>query len=204
MTEYQSNSHRSKEAKAEIANTERKIQKVVSTKAKTRENKGRKLTDIFISEDASNVKSYIFMDVLVPAIKKAISDIVTDGVDMILYGETGGRRKSRSSGDKVSYKSYYGDRFSENRDRDRSGNRARFDYDDIIFNTRGEAEAVREQMCDVIDQYGFVTVADMYDMADLTAPYTSTKYGWTNIRNAEAVRVRDGFVLKLPKAMPID
>ena len=41
-------------------------------------------------------------------------------------------------------------------------------------------------------------------MADLTSPYTSNKYGWTNIRSAEAVRVRDGYILKLPKAMPID
>lgn len=203
MTEYQSNSHKSKEEKKEITTNDRKIQKVVSNKAKTRENKSRKFTDIFISEDAANVKSYIFMDVLVPAIKKAISDIVTDGIDMILYGGTGGGQKSRRSGDKVSYRNYYNDRFSERKE-DRNSNRARFDYDDIIFSNRGEAEAVREQMCDVIDQYGFVTVADMYDMADLTAPYTSTKYGWTNIRNAEPVRVRDGYVLKLPKAMPID
>ena len=64
---------------------------------------------------------------------------------------------------------------------------------------------VREQMLDIIERYGFVTVADVYDMADLTAPYTSNKYGWTNIRNAETMRLRDGgFVLKLPKAMPID
>lgn len=204
MTEYQSNSHKSKEEKKEASTTDKKIQKVVNGKVKTRENKSRKFTDIFISEDAANVKTYIFMDVLVPAIKKAISDIVTDGIDMILYGGTGGGRRSKSSGDKVSYRSYYNDRFSENRDRDRGGNRVRFDYDDIIFDNRGQAEAVREQMCDVIDQYGFVTVADMYDMVDLTAPYTSTKYGWTNIRNAEPVRVRDGYVLKLPKAMPID
>ena len=74
-----------------------------------------------------------------------------------------------------------------------------------MFETRGEAEMVREQMLDIIERYGFVTVADVYDMADLTAPYTSNKYGWTNIRNAETMRLRDGgFVLKLPKAMPID
>ena len=59
-------------------------------------------------------------------------------------------------------------------------------------------------MVDLIDTYGFVTVADMYDMAGLQAPYTSNKYGWTNIRTAETVRGRDGYMLKLPKAMPID
>lgn len=199
--DYQSNSHRSKEMQASEKETERKVKKVVTGKAKTKKNEVRKITDVFISEDASNVKSYIFMDVLVPAIKKAVCDIVTDGISMILYGESGGR-KSKSSSNKISYRSYYDDRRGDTRDSGRT--RTRFDYDDIVFESRGETELVREQMVEMIDRYGFVTVADMYDMADLTAPYTANKYGWTNIRSAEAVRVRDGYILKLPKAMPID
>lgn len=202
MMDYQPNSHKSKEETALAKKEEKRVQKVVSGKAKTKKNGARKLTDIFISEDAGNVKSYIFMDVLVPAIKKAISDIVTDGVAMILYGETGGRKTKSSS--RVSYRSYYDDRRDDRRDRDRFESRGRFDYDDVVFESRGEAELVREQMVELIERYGFVTVADMYDMADLTAPYTANKYGWTNIRNAESVRVRDGYILKLPKAIPID
>ena len=145
------------------------------------------------------------MDVLVPAIKKAVSDIVTDGISMILYGGTGGgnRNRSSSSSSKVSYRSYYDDRRDDRRE-ERYATRGRFDYEDIVFTSRGEAEAVRMQMLDVIDRYGFVTVADMYDMAGITPPYTSNNYGWVSIRSAEAVRVRDGYVLKLPKASPID
>lgn len=201
MQEYKPNSHKSKSETTDVATREKKVQKVVSGKVKTKKNDGRKLASMFISEDAANVKSYVIMDVLVPAIKKAISDIVTDGVAMILYGETGGN-KTRS-GSKISYRSYYDDKRSDRRD-DGYRARNRFDYDDLVFGSRGECEAVREQMVEVIDQYGFVTVADMYDMADIPAPYTSSKYGWTNIRTAETVRVRDGYVLKLPKAMPID
>lgn len=202
MAEYPANSHRSKELATEGRSEERKVQKVVSGKVTTKKNEVRKLTDIFISEDARNVKSYIFMDVLVPAIKKAISDIVTDGIDMILYGGSGSGRKTKPS-NSVSYRNYYESPRSSMSSRNEP-QRSRFDYDDIVFESRGEAELVREQMVDMIERYGFVTVADMYDMADLTSPYTSNKYGWTNIRSAEAVRVRDGYILKLPKAMPID
>lgn len=203
MREYQPNSHKSKEeGTTELATREKKVQKVVTGKVKTKTNEGRKLANIFISEDAANVKSYVFMDVLVPAIKKAISDIVTDGIDMILYGGKGSGRKDRNT-NKVSYRNYYDDKRDDHRDNSYRA-RNRFDYEDLIFDSRGEAEAVREQMVEIIDRYGFVTVADMYDMADIPAPYTSSKYGWTNIRTAEAVRVRDGYVLKLPKAMPID
>ena len=59
-------------------------------------------------------------------------------------------------------------------------------------------------MQDMIDRYGVVRVDDMYDMAGLTAPYTSHRYGWTSVRNAESVRVRDGYIIKMPRAVPID
>ena len=193
MRDYQPNSNKYKEE-----HKEKSVKKVVNGKVKTKKNEGRKLMNMFISEDAKNVKSYIVLDVLVPAIKKAILDIVTDGADMILYGGShGGKRKS---GNKVSYRSYYDDKKDDKDYR----SKGRFDYDDLVFDSRSECEAVRKQMVEIIDQYGFVTVADMYDMADLPAPYTSSKYGWTNIRTAETIRGRDGYVLKLPKAMPID
>lgn len=197
------NSHKYKEEQKAAKEQEKKeVTKVVSGNVKTKKKGAAgKMADVFISEDVSNVKNYIFMDVLVPAIKKAISDIVRDGIDMILYGESG-RSKRNSSGSKVSYASYYdGDRKASHT---RSNNNARFDFEDIIFETRRDAEDVREQMEELIDHYGTVSVSDMYDMAGLTAPYTANKYGWINIRTAEPVRVRDGYILKLPRPMPID
>lgn len=209
MTEYKANSHRSKELEANKetnkATPEKRVEKVVSGTVKKRDNKVRRFTDIFISEDAANVKSYIFMDVLVPAFKKAVSDIVTDGIDMILYGGSGGNRSKSRSGSKVSYRSYYDDRRNDRRDNETYSSRSRFDYEDIVFESRGEAEAVLDQMIDLIERYGIVTVADLYEMAGLSIPpYTSNKYGWSNVRNVDVQRIRDGYILKLPKAMLID
>lgn len=202
MNDYKPNSHRFKEEKKEPVG-DKKIPVVVSGKVKTKKkNDIRKFTDIFIAEDVSNVKSYIFMDVLVPAVKKAVSDIVRDGIDMILYGESG-KRKSSSGSSYVSY-GKYSDRRDDHRSVNDSRVKTRFDYEDLVFESRGEAEAVREQMDEMIDRYGIVTIADMYDMADMSAPYTSNKYGWTNIRTAEPIRIKEGYILKLPKAMPID
>lgn len=200
MENHQPNSHKYKEELKEQFN-EKKVKRVVKGKVKTKKkNEMTKFKDVFISEDASNVKSYIFMDVLVPAVKKAISDIVRDGIDMILYGESGKREKGKSSS-YVSYRDYN----KRDERRDNRSARPRFDYDDLIFENRGEAEAVLEQMCDMIDRYGLVTVADMYDMADLTQPFTSNRYGWTRLGTAEVVRAgRDGYIIKLPRAVPID
>ena len=60
-------------------------------------------------------------------------------------------------------------------------------------------------MNEIIEEYdGIVTVADLYDLVGITDKYTDHKYGWTNLRNAKVERVRDGYMLKLPKVLPID
>lgn len=209
MAEYKSNSHRSKE-QAENKNEvveKKKVEKVTNGTVKTKKKSEiHKWTDIFLAEDVTNVKNYIIDEVLLPAAKKAVSDIVTNGIDMLLYGET--RSRSKEKGSRVSYSKYYDDRDRyDRRDRDRDrGRRVRngYDYDDIILETRGEAEDVLDRMDDLIDTYGIVSVADLYDLVGIQGNYTDNKYGWTNLRNADIQRLRDGYLLKLPKALPLD
>ena len=204
--ECKPNSYKSKEdQQTKTSETEKRVEKVVQGGVKIKQNKIHKFTDVFISEDITNVKSYILMDVLVPAIKKAVSDIVTNGIDMILYGETG---RNKKTGSKISYTNYYDRRNDDRRyDEPRGGSsttRNGLGYDELKFERRRDAEAVLDQMAEVIEHYGFVTVSDMFDMADVTAPFTGNRYGWTNVRNAEVVSSRDGFYIKLPKASLID
>ena len=203
LSNIKPNSHKYKaEQRAEQAEKKR-VEKVVKGPVKVKKKSEiHKFADVFISEDAANVKSYILMDVLVPAIKKAVSDIVTNGIDMILYGETG-RTKRSSNASKVSYRSYY-----DHREDDRPYNSYRskpgYSYDRITLDSRGEAEDVLTRMDELIDTYGVASVADLYDLVGITGDYTDNKYGWTNIRSATVVRVHDGYLLKLPKALPIN
>lgn len=200
MEDYKSNSD-----KARQEQSEKKVEAVISGSAKTRKKTEiQKLTDVFIAEDAHNVKSYILMEVIVPAVKKAVSDIVTTGIDMILYGESN-RSKKNSTASKVSYRNFY------ERDKDRvyagsaTDRRNGFDYDDILFTARGDAEAVLDAMNDIISQFGTVSVSDFYDLARVPNDnFTMNRYGWTNIGGATAVRVRDGYILKLPRAIPLN
>ena len=203
MDSCPSNSYKSREENALASQKKKQINKVTKGTVKTKKkNEMSKLGDIFISEDASKVKSYILMDVLVPTIKKAISDIVKNGVDMILYGEVG-QSKKRTYASTVSYRDYYdnGSRsVSRFDDSSRSRVRAGYSFDDVILETRGEAEEVLSSMDELIEMYGYVSVADMYDLVGISCEYTDNKYGWKNIRTAEPVRVRDGYMLKLPRA----
>ena len=194
MEEFKPNSHKSKEL---TPVPEKKVEKIVKGTVKSKKKNGiDRLKDNFISEDAANIKTYVVMDVLIPAVKKAICDIVKNGVDMILYGESG--RSSRRPSEYVSYDRRYLDRGDSrfyNADRARIG----YSYNDIILETRGEADDVLASMDELIELYGMLRVACRYDLVGMTGNYTDNKYGWTNIRNAEPVHVRDGYMLRLPK-----
>ena len=197
MEPIQPNSHKYKEER------EKRATKVVNSTVRTREkNKLSKITDAFVSDDADNVGSYIIMDVIIPAVKKLISDVIKDGIDMFLFGE---KRRDNRRGSNIVYTNYSSYSSRDNRRVDTYRTRDRFDFDELVFDNRGEAELVRDRMEELIDRYGLVTVADMYDMADVSAPYTSNKYGWTSIRRSEIRRLRDGgYVIDLPRPSPID
>ena len=206
MENYKSNSHRSKEKIKESDSERKKLEKVVQGTAKVKKkSKTSKFAEMFLAEDISNVKSYIVSDVLIPAAKKLFVDTIRDAVDMLVYGGT--NRVKRSGGFRADYISY--NRFSDRRDDRRSisdsRTRSGYSYDDIILESRGEAEEVLDRMDELIETYGMVSVMDLYDLVGVSGNYTDNKYGWINIKNAEPVRTMGGgYMLKLPKAIPLN
>lgn len=191
--DYKPNSHRSKEQELHEPMPEKRAEKVVTGNVRQRKKSGlAKAGSIFVPGDVESVKSYILMDVLVPSIKRAISDIVCNGISMLL-GEPS-RGKSGSPGAKVAYRQYYQDRD------DRPRAQAQYSYDDIVFETRGDAEEVLYRMEELLERFDVVSVADLFDMAGISCQYTDNKYGWTDLRNAHVERVRDGYIISLPRA----
>lgn len=199
MEEYKSNSHKSRERQNEPI-PEKKVEKVISGSAKSKKKSGlRKITNIFVPEDVEDVKSYIFEDIVVPAVK----DIILDAVKAFLGVKGGSSRGRSSTASKVSYRKYYDDRDR----RDYSGvtrTRTGYEYDDVIIENRGEAEDVLSRMDELISTYGLVSVADFYDLVGIAGNYTDNKYGWTDVRSASVIRVREGYMIKLPKALPLN
>ena len=201
MEEYKSNSNRSKELTRIDPPEEKRVEAVATGKIKKKSG-FRKITDLIIQDDVENVKSYILMDVVVPSIKKAIADTVKDGIDMLIYGSP--RGSSSNSG--YTYRRDYR-RMSEERV---STPRRRYgsdmcDFDDIVFPTRASAENVLVKLDEIIDEYKVASVGDFYQSADITDfSWTYNKFGWTDIGTARIVRSYDGWVIKMPKALPLD
>ena len=213
---YPSNSRTQKVEKTLNEATRPKVEKVVKGVVKKQKpSLGKRMAETLALDDTKNVKNYIVHDVLIPAAKSMICDIVGWGgfAEMILF--SGGRHNRgpsssirRDSGvSRVNYGSISRDPYRNSRDQQKESvvrTRGRFDFDDLIIPTRGEAEEVLSKLFDLTVEYGQATVADLYDACDLPTEFTDNKWGWTDLRGVEPRRVREGYILTLPKPIPLD
>lgn len=173
---------------------EKKVEKVISGTAKTRKRgKAHRFADVFLAEDIKDVKSYIWLDVIVPAIKDGIVDTIQKATEMFFYGKT--RSSSRSRTSYTSYSSY-----SKPNGARALQARPVVNFDDIILETREDAENVRDILEDLLERYGKVTVGDVYDAAGITGNgYTDRYHGWTDLSEMRVTRVREGYLLEMPR-----
>ena len=186
----------------------KEIKSVVSGVVKTKK-KGflEKAISSFIADDVSNIKEYIVKDVLIPTIQKTIVDLVNDTTAMMFGVKS--RRCSSSSSDRfrggaTNYVSYSDGRSQNSRSSRNEG--AYTIGDDLFFDSKIDAENVLQAMFDIVDTYDTVTVAELYECAGSnTRNYTDTRYGWSikELTGADVIRTRDGYTIKLPKAICI-
>ncbi len=197
---------------------DKKIEKVISGKVVRRKKPlHRRFVETFFGgEDAENIGEYLLKTVVVPYTKDLVTDFVTTGVEKALYGEPRGRsRSSRSSIDRghgnIRYdrmsdggRSPIGRREDPRREVTRQ-TRTMHSFGDIILETRHEASAVLDKMEMVLDQYKVLTVAELYDMLDVSSDFTDRKFGWVdNIRGSQVVHVTGGYFLDIPQPIELD
>lgn len=217
---YPANSHKAREAgrvqnpgptpdgkkPAEVEPTRPKVQKVISgTAVQTKPGMMAKFKELYMGDDARSVGQYLLQEVFVPYTKNLITDIVSQGVERMMYG-TATPRSSRR-GEK-SYTSY--SRISSGRDERREAprelsrrERADHDFDNITLRTRDDAIQVFETLNDRIDQYDVATVADMLDAVDITPSFADNAWGWVEPMRPSVRRTRNGYMLELPPPVSV-
>lgn len=210
---YPSNSKSSKKnPQPEPKPEDKKVQKVISGSVKTKKRGlGKRMADIFLEDNTKTVGSYIIHDVLIPAAKSMICDMIGWGgfAEILLFGDKRGGRTRRDGGrTNTPYGSFFRSSDRDGRDRDRrdisKAARSRHDFDEITFETRGEAEDVLSHLCDLIIEYDQATVTDLYTMVGLDHTWMDDKYGWTDLRSASTSRLRDGYVINLPRTQYLE
>lgn len=184
------------------------LEKVTTgTVTKKKKTVGRKILDTFLSEKLDDVGDYIRYNIFGPGVKSLIYDVVMSTFSMMFWGDAnvGRGRDSRGGSGRRAYDRAYDDRRSGRDVRDSRARRPAYDYDDIFFETREDAERVLDRLYEQLDRYGKARVADLYEAAGISAEgnYTVNYYGWYSLRGSGTYPTSEGWALELPRCESI-
>jgi hypothetical protein len=208
MSAISGNSHKDREGVKDTAPEREPIEKIIEGKVITRKQPiWKRFTRSMVADDVGNVGEYILTDVVIPATKNLIVDMVGQSIERVLFGTSRGRVRRSPLGmslrDQVNYSGRYsGDREPPRRSMSREA-RARHDFNEIVLENRTEAIEVLEAMVARIVRYGAVTVADLYDLVGTTGSFADQRWGWSDLTTADVRQVPGGFLLDLPAPEPI-
>jgi hypothetical protein len=181
----------------------KKVESVVTGKVVRRKQPiGKRFFQTFFGGDAKSVAGFVMMDVLLPSAKDMIFEAFTQGMQRTLFGESGPGATRRPGASRPGYTPYNrmgaGTRPAEPREISRAA-RSQHNFDEILLATRVEAETVIDRLYDLIERYEEASVADLYDLVEISGDFTDAKWGWKSLTGARAVRTRDGYLLDLPR-----
>lgn len=203
VSNYQGNSNKQKaKAAKEGAEGEKRVKKVVTTEVIQRKSPFfKRVTKSFVGDDANSVAQYVLADIILPRVQELIVDAISQGTSRLILGDgSSSRIRARGSNGHVSYNKAFGGKAKESRRASVDAD----DTDDFVLATRVLAEEVLEALGDIIDQYDVATVSDLKELVGVTGNFTDDKWGWSDLRGAHVRKVRDGYLLDLPKVKPID
>ena len=195
----------------DIPQDREKMQPVAHGK-KVQENFGRKILSEIIVEDLHNIGEYLLKEVALPAAKNAVSDLVTNFVDMALFGQVRNKVSGNSVKRITPYNSLYGtstnrvvkyNDFQQQQPQQKTRGLAGYSYQEVMLDSRPEAEDVLARMRIYLDKYGVVSVSDLYDAVGEIPDMMDTKWGWTDLSGAYVQRCAEGFILRMPRVEAI-
>lgn len=174
---------------------------------------GKKIKQSLTGDDSRTVGNYILFEVVIPAFKQLVSDGVSTAIERLLFG--GGSAGGGGVGARRGYTPY--NRYATTTKPTivttvkTSGTvvgqpdpRAVHNFDHILLESRGVAEEIIDQLNEIIKSYGAATVADFYQLVNMSPGYNDENWGWDSMVGARAVRVGEGYILAFPRTRPLE
>lgn len=189
------------------ANKYQKKNKVINgTATVKKKSEWIKMKDIIFAGDIAKIKEFAWQEVIVPSVKKAIHDIVTNGADILIYGADGNPNKKIDivNSSKITYGSFFNQTTRPLNSIIEPFKRV-YDYDTILYDTIKDAKDVANSMISTVEDYGFVKVSDYYDYSGVTGDPMSHNYGWSksDLGNIAIAQHGNKYIIRLPKPSEI-
>lgn len=209
MEDFPSNSQRPAVRKeAPKAPAERNIVPVVTGKAVRRKRSlGKRMREAFIGDDDRTLMEFLAQDVIMPNIRNLLFEAGQSSLERSLFGSARPHRGGIGQDPRGMPRNYNGITRGGPRPIETRGlshqARATHDFGEMVIELRSDALSVLEGMYAILDEYGIVTVSDMYRLAGYPSEFTDRNWGWEDLMGATARPVRGGYLLDLPRPQAI-
>lgn len=196
IADLPSNSRKEDDSKVKQKN----IQPIVADGAvKVKKNGFKTVIHSLVQGDAKSAKHYVVYEVLIPGVRTLAYDMLSKGLQMLVYNTVKTPQRANQNRQYVSYGSFYRQEQQTPKQQQPSVPSRSKDFGELLFDSKAEAEDVLGLMSTIIQDWGSVSISDLCEMTRLPSNFTDCDYGWTDLSRARAVPTRDGFLLELPK-----
>lgn len=207
MTEYQGNSNTEKEGPN--SKPRKNLERVVKGEVVVQKpGVAKRFKSIFFGGDARTAGQYLLGEVLIPAVRNLAVELINKGTDQMVYGRDRRPPASRSSyTPRVQYhnpvyRSEPRGYVPPNRPLE-AGRWVKMEdrptVENIVVASKADADAILENLANVLDSYDEVTVADLYDLIGAPSTHVDHTWGWTRLNTVSVRQVKDGYHISLPR-----
>lgn len=121
--------------------------------------------------------------------RRGLAKVITEKVDTLLYGKEPfeSYRSPKYGVEYVSYRDFHNNRYDEH----------------FIFETREEADGIFNNIVELLNEHGSVTVADVCNLCGQTSTSFDSQRGWKSTKDMKVVKTRNGYELYLPKPVEL-
>lgn len=211
------NSHKARAAAAEAAAPPPKREKLESVVKKgqviqKKPNVFKRTARSMVADDVQNVGDFVVTDILVPALRNLLYDVIVGGAGRTIFGNAQARRPGVNPGlfgTAQNLKTAYhnvssgGGQAAPAQAGLTKQAQARFDFSEVSLTDHSEALYIIELLKQRTADYGVASVADFYDLLGHTGAFTDQNWGWHDLSMAKVHQNRAGFVLDLPQPIPL-
>ena len=186
-------------------NRKEKLKPVVNTATQVDRSASKRLLDYLFAESPKQLAVKIGHDVIVPRLKAGFEEAANSFLSGMLWGSSANRPNSglvgrpMLRGGGVNYSAISSNNPSLLQARQANVSRSSGNYKDVVVPTLQEAELLLASLYDLHNQYRAVAVADLYELAGISPQISDNSYGWTSLEGARISKVRDGYLLELPR-----
>lgn len=180
------------------------VHQIVPSAIEVKRPATRRFLDYLFAESPRALSAKVGRDVVVPRVKAGFEEAFNSFLSGMLWGG-GGRPMSNMIQGAVLRAPmgtpYHNITSMTNASLAAQANVSRSvgNYKDLVVPTQDMAELLLANMYDLYNQYRVVTVADLYEMVGKSAQISDNSYGWTSLDGARISKVRDGYLLELPR-----